>query len=164
MINMFDEARSISTMLKARGMTQSNIAKMLGVSQPYIANKLRLLGFSAECQRLITEYGLSERHARAILRITGEEKRIDTITRIHEGGYTVHECEGLVDSICEKDIPRTIAEASPAKRLNSFFSTLDQSVLTLRSLGYKITKRTSYPQGRTLITITLDERLEYKNI
>ena len=161
---MFDEARSISTMLKARGMTQEAIAKMLGVSQPYIANKLRLLSYSEGCEELITKYGLSERHARSILRLGSEEERLYAIERVHERGYTVYECEGMVDMLRDERLPERLeAEVGP-KRLSVFMDAVDGGIRTLRGLGYRIKKTTNYSEGRTLITITLDEKLEYANI
>ena len=163
MVNMFDEARSIATMLKARSMTQSDIAKMLGVSQPYIANKLRLLSYSDECKSLICKYGLSERHARAILRLSDEGARIGAIERVHNGGYTVYECEGLVDMLRNEEMPKTVASAVPPKRLEVFFDAIDEGVRVLRGLGYKIVKKTSYHEGQTYVTISLDERLEHGN-
>lgn len=163
MVNMFDEARSIATMLRARSMTQSDIAEKLGVSQPYIANKLRLLSFSEECERLILEYGLTERHARAILRLRGEKQRRDAIERVHERGYTVYECEGLVDMLKAEDTPKEIEAASAPKRLEVFMAAIDDGVRTLKGLGYNIEKRTSYHAGRTYVTISLNEETEHKN-
>ena len=47
-MNMFEEAASIEGMIKMRGLKQEDMAKLLGVSQPYVANKLRLLKFPPE--------------------------------------------------------------------------------------------------------------------
>ncbi len=162
-MNMFDEARSISTMLKMRKMTQGQIAKMLGVSQPYIANKLRLLSYSAECESKITEYGLSERHARAILRLSGEELRATAIEKVHSRGFTVSECEGLVDMLREGEKAKMLEHESAPLRLRKFTENLDESVRNLRALGYEIEKTTSYISGRTFITISVDEHREFDN-
>lgn len=162
-MNMFDEARSILTMLKMRSMTQSEIAEKLGVSQPYIANKLRLLSYSPICEELIVRYGLSERHARAILRLREEKQRKEAIERTHERHFTVAECEGLVDMMREEDIPRAIEEELPARRLAKFLSGLDESVRTLCALGYNINKKMSYYEGRTYVTLYIDESRKHDN-
>lgn len=163
-MNMFDEARSISTMIKMRSMTQSELAGMLGVSQPYIANKLRLLSFSPECEKKIVEYSLTERHARAILRLCDEGARLSAIEKVHARSMNVFECEGLVDMMHESEKPRLLEHQTPARRLLSFFENLDESVRTLCTLGYKIKKSTSHHGGVTYITLSLDEHMEYDNI
>ena len=162
-MSMFDEARSISTMLKMRNMTQAEIAKMLGVSQPYIANKLRLLSYSPTCEELICKYALSERHARAILRLGTEKARIDAIEKSHERGFTVYECEGLVDMMREEELPRLFEHQLPGVRMVRFLENLDESVRTLRSLGFKINKTTSYHAGQTFVTLRIDEKREFDN-
>ena len=162
-MNMFDEARSISTMLKMRKMTQGQIAKMLGVSQPYIANKLRLLSYSPECEKIITSYGLSERHARTILRLFSEELRREAIEKVHLKSFTVSECESLVDMLRESEKPKMLEHESPPMRFLKFTESLDESVRTLRGLGYKIEKSTSYIGGKTFITISVDEHREFDN-
>ena len=53
-----------------KGLTQEQAAERLGKSQSAIANKLRLLRLSPDCVRLLREHDLSERHARALLRLT----------------------------------------------------------------------------------------------
>ena len=74
-MNMFDEARALSGTIKMRGISQSEMAKMLGVSQSYIANKLRLLTLDDGLKAKICESNLTERHARAILRLRDAELR-----------------------------------------------------------------------------------------
>ena len=61
-MNMFDEARSMHGMIQMCKMTQSELAQKLGVSQSYVANKLRLLKFGEEMQKKITDSAISERH------------------------------------------------------------------------------------------------------
>ena len=162
-MNMFDEARSISVMLKMRSMTQIEIAKKLGVSQPYIANKLRLLSYSPECERKITDYALSERHARAILRLREDELRLKAIETVKERGLTVYECEGLVDMLREEELPSLLKHQEPSFRLGRFIEAIDESVLALRGLGFDISRRTSYHGGRTYITLCVDENKKYRN-
>ena len=75
-LNMFEEAAAIASLLKLSEMTQDQCARRLSVSQSYIANKLRLLRLSEDEKGLILENGLTERHGRALLRLTpGEERK-----------------------------------------------------------------------------------------
>ena len=162
-MNIFDQAQSISTMMSMRGATQGQIAKMLGVSQPYIANKLRLLSYSDTCRKKIIEYGLSERHARAILKLKEESARLDTIDAVHERRLTVSECEGLVDMLHETDLAHYARCDPPTKRLDKFVENLELYVRNLRSLGFDISKKTSYIGGVMYITLSVSGKHIHDN-
>ena len=68
-LDPFDTARGIKEVIRLWGCTQAEAARRLGLSQPALANKLRLLTLTPEQQQLCTASHLSERHARAALRL-----------------------------------------------------------------------------------------------
>ena len=102
-MDMFEEARALQGTLRMCGMSQGQIAKKLGVSQSYIANKLRLLKFSSRMQERIKEYGLCERQARALLRLRDERLQSCALTQMEGRHLTVAESEALVESLMEKE-------------------------------------------------------------
>ena len=97
-MTMFDEARAILEMLRICNETQRNLAERIGVSQSYIANKLRLLSFTKGEEAEILAAGLSERHARALLRLSGEERR-QALRHTVKKNLTVRQCEDLVNKM-----------------------------------------------------------------
>ncbi len=155
-MTMFDEAKTIAGMINMRGETQAMTAKRLGVSQSYVANKLRLLAFSDEEQTEICESGLTERHARALLRLSGEKRR-SALKRTVERGYTVRECEALVDFLYDEDAPEAIKGASACDRIKKFTDTLEASVRTLRSLGIDASISQSFHGKKSYITVCIKE-------
>ena len=72
-LDPFDTARGIKEVIRLWGCTQAEAARRLGLSQPALANKLRLLTLTPEQQQLCTASHLSERHARAALRRAGKD-------------------------------------------------------------------------------------------
>ena len=156
-MNMFDEARSVKGMIEMCALTQGELAKKLGVSQSYVANKLRLLGFSDEMQRRICESGITERHARALLRLTDEEKRKEALTKIITDRLTVKDSEALVDFLHDGEAPKLIDRARDCFRVDKFKSTLKSSLTTLRSLGISATLSESFYGRKTYITICIEE-------
>ena len=92
-MDIFEDARSVRAMLSIPGMTQKKLAGILGVTQSHVANKLRLLTFSEEAQRKIKEYGLSARHARAILKLKSEGSRLLAIEKAHAMRMNSHRRE-----------------------------------------------------------------------
>ena len=74
-LHYFEEAAAIAAYLRQSGVTQEEAAALLGRSPSALANKLRLLRLSSDCRKLLVENGLSERHARALLRLDDPEER-----------------------------------------------------------------------------------------
>ena len=156
-MNMFEEARSIKGMMEMLGATQNEMAKKLSVSQSYVANKLRLLKLSEECERLIISSGLTERHARAVLRLDGDEERKSAISKISERSLTVAQSEALVDLLHCPKIPALVGRAQKLKATDSFLDSIKSSVKSLLSLGIDAKSTVSYVGKKTYVTVTISE-------
>ncbi len=156
-MNMFDKARSLKGTLEMCGITQGEMARRLGVSQSYIANKLRLLNYGESMQKKILDFGLSERHARALLRLRDEEAREAALEKICREKMNVAECEALVDLLHCGTAPTTVGRAERLKRIDAFQNTLRESLEVLSALGVEARKRTSYYGNKTYITISIEE-------
>jgi len=154
-MDMFEEARAISGTLKLCRITQAELAKRMGVSQSYIANKLRLLGFSEPLVEEIRRSGISERHARTLLRLDGEVERLDVLRKIVARHLTVRECEAIVDTMVDSYAPKIIERAKSLEKIDSFKETLKRSVETLKSFGIDAKARTSYEEGNMYITVCI---------
>lgn len=150
---MFDEARAMSGTLKLCNITQKELADRMGVSQSYVANKLRLLSFSPYLEKLIIKHGISERHARALLRLDSEEDRLEVLEKIIARDLTVRECEALVDMKVDTYAPTLIERAESAERIETFTETLKRSLTTLRSAGIDVTDTTSYYGNKMYVTL-----------
>ncbi|ADQ05755.1 parB-like partition protein [Caldicellulosiruptor owensensis OL] len=95
-LDFFEEAQGYKQLSEEFGLTQVEIAKRIGKTQSAIANKIRLLQLPAEIRWMIREHGLSERHARALLRLRSEEDMKNVLSKIIEGGLTVSQTERLI--------------------------------------------------------------------
>ena len=73
-LNMFEEAQAIKTLISEYRMTQHQIAKRIGKTQPYISDKLKLLSFNEDEQKSITEHGISENQVRELLKLKTDER------------------------------------------------------------------------------------------
>ena len=71
-LDCFEEAAAIARLISRYGLSQEQAAEKLGKSQSAVANKLRLLRLSPACRALLVEHGLTERHARCLLRLEAE--------------------------------------------------------------------------------------------
>lgn len=149
-MNMFEEARAVYGMLKICGGTQEEAAKKLGVSQSYIANKLRLLKFSQPMQDLITDHLLSERHARALLRLCDEGLMRAAVGRIVDEHLNVAETEALVDTLAEG-----ARATGTAEKLGVFSKALNAALSSLRGAGIPACKTVEEKKNEIVITLKL---------
>lgn len=156
-MNMFDEAMTIDGMIKMLKLTQSEIAKQLGVSQSYIANKLRLLNIPERLRTLIVLGELSERHARTLLRIKDETALEKCIKKAIERKMTVIECEAMVDIEVEAIAPDVIGRAPKNERIDCFISFLSSSIESLRSMGIEVNRAYSHHGRHRYITISIED-------
>lgn len=156
-MNMFEEARAISGMLAMKKMTQSEIAKLFGTSQSYIANKIRLLKLPESAQKQILENNLSERHARALLRLGCEEEILTMIKKISDMKLSVAACEALIDAHVEKKLPQMLESESVSGGIARFEDILRTSMKNLKALGIDVDIRTSFFGRTKYITIAIPE-------
>ena len=156
-MEMFEEARAMSGTLKLCNITQKELAERMGVSQSYVANKLRLLSFSPYLEKLITKYEISERHARAILRLESEEDRLEILEKVISRNLTVRECEALVDLKVDSYAPVIIERAEATEKIDTFTKTLKSSLSTLRSHGIDVTDTTSYYGNKMYLTLCFSD-------
>ena len=100
--DFFEYAENISSFIKNNGFTQEGAALKLGMAQSTIANKLRLLRMTSAERLLIIENQLTERHARALLRIGSSHERMKIIQLIVENRLNVERTECLIDDYLNK--------------------------------------------------------------
>lgn len=100
-LTFFEEASAIGNLINQFGMTQSDCAKRLGKSQSALSNKLRLLKLPADVRYFIEKEGLTERHARALLRLESEKDIWAALNIIKEKGYNVEQTDKFIDSLTD---------------------------------------------------------------
>lgn len=90
-----EEARGYRQLIKEKGLTQEELAKILSKSRSAITNTIRLLDLPREVQNLVEEGNLSAGHARAILAVPSEKGRIKLARKVVEERLSVRQTETL---------------------------------------------------------------------
>lgn len=90
-----EEARGYRQLIKDKGLTQEELAKILSKSRSTITNTIRLLDLPREVQKLVDEGSLSAGHARAILAVPSEEGRIKLAQKVVNERLSVRQTESL---------------------------------------------------------------------
>ena len=121
-LDPFDTARGIREVIRLWGCTQAEAARRLGLSQSALANKLRLLSLTPAQQQLCLANRLTERHARAALRLP-ENRRTAALEKMVRDGLSVREADKLVDAMlaAPKNAPSPARRSVPMVRDVRFF-------------------------------------------
>lgn len=98
-LDFIEEAQGLANLMQTYGLSQEAAAAKVGKSQSAVANKLRILKHSPRILELLRSSGLSERHARALLRIEDEEARYQALQVIAQKAMTVARAEQYIDSL-----------------------------------------------------------------
>jgi ParB family chromosome partitioning protein len=151
--NYFEQARTMQALCAECRYTQASLSKLLNVSQSYVGNKIRLLQYSAAEQALLLEYGLTERHARALLHVS-PQKREKLITTAGKMRLTVHQTEEMIEKF-DTVAPSTPSAAPQQLSAAQFMVQTQDAAQRLRALGYKTTCLSESGEGWHRITITI---------
>ncbi|MBQ8014609.1 MAG: ParB/RepB/Spo0J family partition protein [Clostridia bacterium] len=134
-LNFFEEAVAIEKLITDHGMSRDEVCKKLGKAAPTISNKLRLLRLPEEIRIRITQENLSERHARALLRLTSVSQMERAMSIVAEKRLNVAETERLVSQILTNDSRRRQPAVKLFKDVRIFVNTLNHAVDTMRKAG-----------------------------
>jgi ParB family chromosome partitioning protein len=96
-LNYIEEAEGYENLIKDHNYTQEQLALIIGKKQSTIANKLRILRLPDSIKQKLIEYNLTERHARALLKLPDEKSQASMIEKIKEKGYTVKKTEEMIE-------------------------------------------------------------------
>lgn len=96
-LNYIEEAEGMNILLRQFDMTQEELSKQIGKKQSTIANKLRLLRLSPQVKLFLLSNNLTERHGRAILKITDEPTQLEILKKVVDQELTVRKTEMLVE-------------------------------------------------------------------
>lgn len=167
--NMFEEAAAIRSLIELGSMTQEMCAKRLSVSQSYIANKLRLLRLSEDEKEAIVRCQLTERHARALLRISSESERREILSIIIERQMNVAAAEEYIESILCAESRAAEIKAKPdrseqrhkliIKDLRLFYNSIDHAVDIIKKCGIPVESSRKETDAGTLISILLPKAI-----
>ena len=156
-LTFLEEAEGYEKLVRLHGMTQEQIAQRIGKTQSAVANKLRLLRLPAMIKRKIREHNLTERHARALLRL-GDDCKLQTqaLERIIKRSLNVSQTEQLIESMLKESTP----EKSPTLCLGNHSlkiaaNTLRQAVQMMKESGIRAVLKEKKTDGYVEYTVTL---------
>jgi len=150
-LNMFEQAYGFKKLIDNHHLTQDEVAKRMSLSQSAVANKIRLLKLTYAEQQLILENNLTERHARALLKLESSEKRIEAIRHIAAASLNVMNTEQYIDGILARATKKEMQDdgfdsrkADTENLLALFRRKLEHINKSGRNATMEVTKRSKY--------------------
>ena len=98
-LNFLEESQAYYKIMQDYGYTQQELANTLGKNQSTVANKLRVLKLSPAIQKLLVENNLTERHARALLKLPNEEYQLIAVEKVIKQELNVKRTEQIIDQM-----------------------------------------------------------------
>ncbi len=161
-LHYLEEAEAIAAFLTRSGLTQEAAAEQLAMSPSALANKLRLLRLSPACRAAVTEGGLTERHARCLLRLEDESERLAAARHFVSAGLNVAQAERYVDRRLEvlQSTPPAGRRAYIIKDVRLFLNSVDRGVRLIRDAGVDARTERQETEEDIILTIRIPKRRE----
>ncbi len=142
-LDYFEVAQGYRRLIRVYGLTQEQTAARVGKSQSSVANKLRLLRFTDAQVRFIRAAGLSERHARCVLRLP-ESRYTEALAHIAEAGLTVAQTESYVEGLLSPAVLPVRASRGPRPKglvrdARIFLNTINRAFTLMQESGIRAT-------------------------
>lgn len=154
-LDFIEEARGIALLMEQYGMNQEQVARLMGKSQSAVANKLRILRHSEAVLEALRASGLTERHARALLRIPDENRKRTAIAEICRRELSVAAAEKYIQSLLSQP-----EERACRANVSAFLNSLSQSLTRIQSSGIPAVSERRETESQIVLTITIPKNLK----
>lgn len=137
-LDFVEEALALSRLISAYHLSQEEAARKIGKSQSAVANKLRLLRLSPQILELLRRNGLTERHARALLRLENESLQLRAANHIVRYHLTVARTEDYVSTLTAPLADKPLSARKPTyilKDVRFFLNTITRGLSLMQSAG-----------------------------
>lgn len=149
-LSYLEEAAGIAGLMESCSLSQEQTARLLGKSQSTLANKLRILKHSPPVLEALQNSSLTERHARALLRLPSEELKLTAIREILRQSMSVAKAEQYITSLLEGREPK------PRKpNVGTFLNSLTHSLQKIQLSGIPAVSERRETDSQIVLTITI---------
>jgi len=153
-LDFVEEAQALQALLAAVGGTQEALARQLGKSQSAIANKLRLLKLTPETLNILRQSGLTERHARALLRLETPAQQVEAARYAAARNLTVAKTEDYIESILHP-APKQSHPTFIIKDVRLFLNTVNRGLDMMNTAGVNAACQRQDTEHEILLTIRI---------
>lgn len=153
-LTVWEEAAALRQLIDRHHLSQEEAAQRVGKSQSAVANKLRLLKLPEDVIATLRSHRLTERHARALLRLGSPEAQRAALEEILKRGLNVAQTEAYIDRLLQSGTaPRKAAPVYRIRDVRLFLNTVKRSLAVMQSAG--VNARCGKEETDREITLTI---------
>lgn len=160
-LGYFEEAQAINKLMKDFSLSQDEAARRLGKAPSTVSNKLRLLSLPEEAREKLSQNGLSERHARALLRLE-EGYIMEVLSRVIEKKLNVSQTEKLVEEYVSKNKKPGRQTKIMFSDVKIFLNTINNALDTMQKAGIKAEFKREDNENSYIYLIEIPKKAVYK--
>lgn len=151
-LDFLEEARQLYRLVHLHGFKQEEAARRTGRSQSAVANKLRLLKLPEDVLEKLRDAGLSERHARELLRLCSREEIEDAADKMVREKMTALQAQEYVNGLVAPERHQTVKVA--CRDTGFFLNTVRRAAETMRQSGVMVeVSREAVPEGEKITIV-----------
>ncbi|MDU4961308.1 MAG: nucleoid occlusion protein [Sporomusaceae bacterium] len=163
-LHFLEEAEGYQLLISQFGLTQEEMAARVGKSQSTIANKLRLLKLEPDVRQSLREFSLTERHARALLKLETAESQRQMVQLVRDKELNVRETEAAIEEYLEA-ISRENTPAEPRrnvirliKDVRIFINTISNLANDMKKAGLPVNVQQEQNDDYVILTMRIPKK------
>ncbi len=154
-LHFFEEAEGYEQLMDEFHLTQETMAAWVVINQSTIANKLRLLRLSDKVRKILIDKALSERHARALLKLEDEEKQLQALAVIVNNGYNVRQAEAYIDKQLEHKQREKKKRLVIVNDVRIYLNSIKQVVTAIKDVGIPVSMEQSVEGDDVIVNLRI---------
>lgn len=158
-LHFFEEAESYLALMSLYGMTQEQLAASLGKDQSTVANKMRVFRLSGEVKKEVMLAGLSERHARALLKLRDSAAQLQAVEKIKKKQLSVKETEKMIEGMLEEPKRSNAKLVALVKDYRLFVNTMKSACKTLQAAGVQADFKVEETQQQVQVVVSIPKEM-----
>jgi len=157
-LDFWEEAQALRRLIDVYHLSQDEAAIKVGKSQSAVANKLRLLKLPEDVLEKLRECGMTERHARALLRLATPELQRKAAQHICLHRCTVAQAEEYIEKLQRPRPPRRATPIYRTKDVRLFLNTIQKGLHIMNSAGVDASVGREETEEEILLTIHIPKQ------
>lgn len=161
-LHYLEEAEGYEKLMNQFHITQEAMAARVGKKQSTIANKLRLLRLSAPVRKVLMDAELSERHARALLKLPDDEKRLEVLETIVAKNFSVRQTEEYINKLLDGKSDEKRKRMVIVNDVRIYLNSIKQVVDAVKTAGIPVAMEQTLEGDEVIISVRIKNQKKPK--
>ena len=161
-LHFLEEAEGYEQLMSQFNLTQEAMAARVGKKQSTIANKLRLLRLSQNVRSVLNEAELTERHARALLKLNTEEEQLKVLQVVVEKDYSVRQTEEYIAKLTAEKPVEKRKRLIIVNDVRIYLNTIKKVVNSIKDVGIPVAMEQSLEDDEVVVTLRIKNQKKNK--